>query len=84
VKTQTILRQNAVIFCAFQGECHFKKLVTKENERQPKPRYAICIWKDRCNQQINHPKAVLQDEQKNWGISKNSTLDDGFPRATIL
>jgi len=53
------LMRNVILFCAFEGECHFKKLVTKKNAHQPKTRYAICAWKDRCNQQINHSKAVL-------------------------
>ncbi|KPV63549.1 MAG: hypothetical protein AOA66_0826 [Candidatus Bathyarchaeota archaeon BA2] len=59
MKTQVILRRNAITFCAFEGKCRFKKLATKENAHQPKTRYAICTWKDRCNQQTNHSGTAL-------------------------
>jgi len=58
MKTQAILRQNAITFCAFEGRCDFKKLATKKNEHQPKARYAICTWKGHCNQQIDHPETI--------------------------
>lgn len=59
MKTQAILRQDAITFCAFAGRCGFKKLTTKKNEHQPKARYAICTWGGHCNQQIDHLEAVL-------------------------
>jgi len=47
MKTQVILRQNAIIFCTFEGECDFKKIATNKNEH-PKAGYAVCTWKGHC------------------------------------
>lgn len=51
-ENSVISRRNAITFCAFKGECNFKKLATKKNEHQPKTQCVICAWKDCCNQQI--------------------------------
>jgi len=66
VKTHAILRRNAIAFCAFEGKCHFKKLATEENERQPKPQCAICIWKDRCKStnQSSKSSSILMNKKE--------------------
>lgn len=58
-RTQIISLENTYTFCSFEGECDFKKLVSKKNANQPYTRYAICTWKDRCSQQTDRPEAVI-------------------------
>lgn len=59
METQVILRKDVITFCTLEDECNFKKLVAKKNGRQTKARYPICTWKDHCNQQNDHPDAIL-------------------------
>jgi len=47
-----------VPFCAYESECPYKKHFKKENTLHPETRYAICTWKDHCNQQVSHPEVA--------------------------
>ena len=51
-----IFVKNKRIFCAFESECDFKKIIPEKRLSQPKTGYTICTWKGRCNQQIDNPK----------------------------
>jgi hypothetical protein len=54
--TGKIFVKNKRIFCAFKGECDFKKIIPEKKSSQPRTGYAICVWKGRCNQQIDNPR----------------------------
>ena len=56
MKAGNIFAQNKRVFCAFEGECDFKKIIPEKKSSQPKTGCAICTWKGRCNQQIDNPK----------------------------
>ncbi len=58
MKDRKTLVKNKQTFCIFNGECDFKKILTKKSS-QPESRYAICKWKDLCNQQINHTNQLV-------------------------
>jgi hypothetical protein len=79
MKTQTIFAKNKCIFCRFEGECEFKKTFTKKNMSEPKTRYAICTWKGRCNQQIDHPKQTIQNKDKNQKHPLTGLTENVFP-----
>jgi hypothetical protein len=53
--TQKVFVKKKRVFCAFEGECYFKKTI-KEKSSQPRTEYAICTWKGRCNQQFDNLK----------------------------
>jgi hypothetical protein len=55
-----ILVKNKPIFCAFEGECEFKKMLVKRRISEPKAVNTICTWKGRCNQQIEREEASLK------------------------
>jgi len=56
MKAGKIFVKNKRIFCAFEDECDFKKIIPEKKSSQPKTWYAICVWKGHCNQQIDNPK----------------------------
>jgi len=56
MKTRTISAKNKHVFCTFEGECEFKKIIIKKKMSEAKTRYAICTWRGHCNQRTNHPK----------------------------
>jgi len=59
MKRLYVFHKNMMPFCTYEGECLYKQPIIKKNELHPKTRYAICTWKDRCNQQVSHPEATL-------------------------
>jgi len=79
MKTRTIFVKSKRIFCHFEGECEFKKIITKKNMSELKTRYAICTSKGHCNQQIDHPKQTIQNKEKNQKHPLTGLTENVFP-----
>jgi hypothetical protein len=57
--TQTIFAKNKHVFCAFHGNCEFKKTTSNKKMLEPNARRATCLWNGNCNQQIDQMKQNL-------------------------